>query len=144
MLGCHVILYTVRKQRGYITKLVRGAALVWTKVKGEGKIHLPQVYIEKPKHMYRSPCRIISVSPLCALHLCVCACNLLGTQFWSGDLYICLDYSMYTWELWLFPSPFTLVHTKVAPLTNFVYYPLCFQTEHKITSHARVLAWGSD
>ena len=40
---------------------------------------------------------------------------------------------MYTWEGRLFPSPFTFVHTKVAPpLTNFVIYPLfpnCIQND---------------
>ena len=34
------------------------------------------------------------------------------------QLYICLGYSMYTWERRLFPSPFTIVHTKVAPLPS--------------------------
>ena len=38
-----------------------------------------------------------------------------GYTVWSGDLYICQGYSMYTWEGKLFLSPFTVVQTKVVP-----------------------------
>ena len=52
---------------------------------------------------------------------------ILGTQIWSGDLYICSYYSMYTEREMTFPSPFTFLHTKVAPpppFTNCVIYPI--------------------
>ena len=46
-----------------------------------------------------------------------------------------------TWEGRLYPSPSTVVHTKVAPpLNNVIIYPLCFLTAYKMTSRPSALA----
>ena len=56
-------------------------------------------------------------------------CVFMSTQFWSGNLYICSGYSIFTRKGKTFPLPFSKLHCKVAPpLTNFVNYPLCFLT----------------
>ena len=69
----------------------------------------------------------------------------LGMQFWSGDLYICLGYSMYTWEGQLFPFPFPFVHTKVTPPPHQFcclssLFPNCIQND--VTSQRLSLSVG--
>ena len=47
----------------------------------------------------------------------------------SSMHFTCPYYSMYTRKEKIFPSPFTYVHSKVAPpLSLFSFYPLCFLT----------------
>ena len=69
----------------------------------------------------------------------------LGTQFWSGDLCICLYYSVYTFKMAFFPSLSPLLYTKVAlSLTNVVTYPRCFLNAYKRLWRLPVLAGTSD
>ena len=49
-----------------------------------------------------------------------CERYILGTQFRPRDLRICLGYFMYTRKETTFPSPFTVVHTKVAPPLSLI------------------------
>ena len=72
--------------------------------------------------------------------------HILGKQFWSGDMYICLGYSMNSERVMTFPSPFIFIHTKVAPTFHkFRYlsslFPSCIVA---VMSRSSYLAWKEE